>query len=79
MGPSMPSTLGNDFMIASNGAGILIGNTGGQYWLDLTMASTVLDPPGDVPEPNSMALLLTAALGLITVRAWQRSGGSTQS
>src|SRR6267378_7826904 len=52
--------FGNEFMIASNGAGIPIGNTGGQYWLDLTMASTVLDPPGDpngVPEPNSMALL----------------------
>jgi hypothetical protein len=76
--------LGNDFTIASNGAGVLIGNTGGQYWLDLTMASTFLDPasdpPGDaVPEPNSMTLLLTAALGLISVRAWQRSGGATQS
>jgi hypothetical protein len=74
--------LGNEFTIASNGAGIPVGNTGGQYWLDLTMASTVLDPPGDppgVPEPNSMALLLTAALGLISVRAWQRSRGSTQS
>jgi hypothetical protein len=76
--------LGNEFMIASNGAGIPVGNTGGQYWLDLTMASTVLDPPGDppgdaVPEPNSMALLLTAALGLISVRAWQRSGGSKQT
>jgi hypothetical protein len=41
--------LGNEFTIASNGAGVLIGNTGGQYWLDLTMASTVLDPPGDPP------------------------------
>jgi hypothetical protein len=72
--------LGNEFMIASNGAGIPVGNTGGQFWLDLTMASTVLDPPGDaVPEPNSMALLLTAALGLISVRAWQSSRGSTQS
>jgi hypothetical protein len=75
--------LGNEFMIASNGAGIPVGNTGGQYWLDLTMASTVLDPPGDppgdVPEPSSIALLLTAALGLISVRAWQRSGGPTQS
>jgi hypothetical protein len=70
--------LGNEFIISSNGAGTLVGNTGGQYWLDLTMASTVLDPPG-VPEPSSMALLLTAALGLISVRAWQRSRGSSQS
>jgi hypothetical protein len=69
--------LGNEFTISSNGAGTLVGNTGGQYWLDLAV-----DPPGDpngVPEPNSMALLLTAALGLISVRAWQRSGGSKQS
>jgi hypothetical protein len=70
--------FGNEFIISSNGAGTLVGNTGGQYWLDLTV-----DPPGDppdpVPEPNSMALLLTAALGLISVRAWQRSGGSKQS
>jgi hypothetical protein len=67
--------LGNEFMIASNGAGIPVGNTGGQYWLDLT-----IDPPGDpVPEPNSMALLLTAVIGLISLRVWQRSGGSTQS
>jgi hypothetical protein len=74
--------FGNEFMIASNGAGIPVGNTGGQYWLDLTMASTVLDPPGDpngVPEPNSMALLLTAGLGLISLRAWQRSGGPRQT
>jgi hypothetical protein len=119
--------LGNEFTISSNGAGTLVGNTGGQQWLDLTMASTVLDPPGPVsapapligfglpvflavgglllgakllergrrgaglfdvavldgpaavPEPNSMALLLTAALGLIGVRAWQRSRGSSQS
>jgi hypothetical protein len=71
--------FGNEFTIASNGAGFLVGNTGGQYWLDLTMASTVLDPPGPVPEPNSMALLLTAGLGLIGLHAWRRSGGSTQS
>jgi hypothetical protein len=71
--------FGNEFMIASNGAGIPVGNTGGQYWLDLTMASTVLDPPDPVPEPNSMALLLTAGLGLIGLHAWRRSDGSTQS
>jgi hypothetical protein len=69
--------FGNEFIIASNGAGTLVGNTGGQNWLDLTMASTTL--PGAVPEPGSIALLLTAALGLISVRAWQRSGGSAQS
>jgi hypothetical protein len=73
--------FGNEFTIASNGAGFLVGNTGGQYWLDLTMASTVLDPPGDpngVPEPDSMALLLIAGLGLISLRAWRRSGGGWQ-
>jgi hypothetical protein len=70
--------LGNEFIISSNGAGTLVGNTGGQYWLDLTIDPPV-DPPDPVPEPNSMALLLTAALGLISVRAWQRSGGSKQS
>jgi hypothetical protein len=69
--------FGNEFIISSNGAGTLVGNTGGQYWLDLAV-----DPPGDpngIPEPNSMALLLIGALGLISVRAWQRSRGSTQS
>jgi hypothetical protein len=69
--------FGNEFTIASNGAGFLVGNTGGQYWLDLTMASST--GASTVPEPNSMALLLIAALGLIGVRAWQNSGGSTQS
>src|SRR6202047_2731953 len=60
--------FGNEFTIASNGAGVLVGNTGGQYWLDLTVA-----PPGDpVPEPHSLALLLTAALRLIRLRAWPR-------
>jgi hypothetical protein len=82
--------LGNDFLInTSNGAGTLIGNTGGQQWLDLTidppvvgasgLASTALDPPGDVPEPSSMALLLTAAMALIGLRVWRSSGNATGS
>lgn len=66
--------FGNDYMLASNGAGILIGNTGNQYWLDLTMASTALDPV-DAPEPSSMALLVTAALGLVGYRLWRKSAG----
>jgi hypothetical protein len=32
--------FGNEFIISSNGAGTLVGNTGGQYWLDLAV-----DPP----------------------------------
>lgn len=64
--------LGNEFTISSNGAGTLVGNTGGQYWLDMTMASTVLDPSDPVPEPDSMALLLTAALGLMGIRVCRR-------
>jgi hypothetical protein len=74
--------LGNDYVISSNGAGTLIGNTGSQDWLDLAMASTALDPPGDppaVPEPNSLGLLVIAALGVIGVRARQRPAGSTRS
>ena len=65
---------GNKFIISSNGAGTLVGNTGGQDWLDLTMASTVLSV---VPEPNSISLLLIAAIGLLSIRVWQRLGGST--
>jgi hypothetical protein len=63
--------LGNEFIIASNGAGTLVGNTGGQDWLDLTMASST--STSTVAEPDSMALLLTAGLGLFSIRAWHRS------
>jgi hypothetical protein len=72
--------LGNEFIIASNGAGTLVGNTGGQDWLDLMMASTAL--PNAVPEPSSISLLLMAALGLIGMRAWPNGatlGGATSS
>jgi hypothetical protein len=64
--------LGNEFIIASNGAGTLVGNTGGQDWLDLTMASST--GPSTVAEPDSIVLLLTAGLGLFSIRAWHRSG-----
>src|SRR6266404_2855285 len=37
--------LGNEFIINSNGAGTRVGNTGGQDWLDLTMASRPSRPP----------------------------------
>jgi hypothetical protein len=30
--------------VLRNGAGILIDNTSGQYWLDLALATTILDP-----------------------------------
>jgi hypothetical protein len=63
--------LGNEFIIASNGAGTLVGNTGGQDWLDLTMASNT--STSTVAEPDSMALLLTAGLGLFSICAWHRS------
>jgi hypothetical protein len=64
--------LGNEFIIASNGAGTLVGNTGGQDWLDLTMASST--GTSAVAEPNGIVLLLTAGLGLFSIRAWHRSG-----
>jgi hypothetical protein len=71
--------LGNEFTIASNGAGFLVGNTGGQYWLDLADPPTASpDTPIANPEPSSMALL--SALGLIGIRAWRkRSGNATVS
>jgi hypothetical protein len=54
---------GNDFVInQTNGSGTLIGNTGGQKWVTLTI-------PTAVSEPSSVSLLLIAALGLIGVRA----------
>jgi hypothetical protein len=70
-------SLGNDFLIASNGAGTLIGNTGGQQWLDVTIDPPALAAP--VPQPNSIAFLLTAAVALIGLRVWRRSGNSTGS
>jgi hypothetical protein len=71
--------LGNEFIIASNGAGTLVGNTGGQDWLDLTMASNT--STSTVAEPDIIVLLLTAGLGLFSIRAWHisrdaRSGGN---
>lgn len=72
-------SLGNDYIISSNGAGTLVGNTGGQDWLDLAMADPPGDQPAAVPEPSSTALLMIAALSLICVRCWQRSGGSAHS
>ncbi|HEY3912516.1 MAG TPA: hypothetical protein VGM07_21905 [Stellaceae bacterium] len=65
---------GNEFVISSNGAGTLVGNTGGQYWLDMTTATAV----AGVPEPDSLGLLLIAALALVGMRAWRRSGSATQ-
>jgi hypothetical protein len=70
-------SLGNDFLIASNGAGTLIGNTGGQQWLDVTIDPPALAAP--VPQPNSIAFLLTAAVALIGLRVWRRSGNLTGS
>jgi hypothetical protein len=39
----------------TTGAGTLIGNTGSQFWLDLTAAPAA---PSDVPEPGSIALMV---------------------
>jgi hypothetical protein len=56
-------TGGDDYLInQSNGSGTLIGNTDGQFWLDMTL------PALSVPEPGSFALLSIALLGLIGVR-----------
>jgi hypothetical protein len=42
-----------------NGATTLLGNTGGQYWLDLTIAQTAV-----VPEPISMIFFGTGLVGV---------------
>lgn len=54
---------------ASTGATTLLGNTGGQFWLDFVSAADV----AEVPEPSSLVLFGLGALGLIARRRRQQT------
>lgn len=52
---------GNEYIInPSNGDLTPVGNTGGQFWLDMTLAT--------VPEPSTVLLLGIGLIGLISAR-----------
>ena len=53
---------GSEWIIDPTTAGVtLVGNTGGQFWLDMTAA------PAPVPEPGSLILMGSGILGLAGV------------